>query len=140
MAKKVICKECKKCLWLSYNCGGQISIDCLEHEGPDGMLHYEVTECDDFELPDYDTKCWDDNGYFKSDLLPDLRSQICLGSIYTDDYYNSYGINPSLLCDFFDSYDNWLTENNKEESPENLVDWYLNYCDFELTKDTLISL
>lgn len=139
MAKKVICKECKNCLWLSYNGDGRISIDCLIHEGCDGMLHYEVTECEYFELPDYDTECWDENGYFKTELLPVLRKQITMGSIYTDDYRNSYGIDPSFLYDFFESYDYWLGENGKEESPENLIEWYQDYSDLELTKDTLIT-
>lgn len=138
MAKKVLCKECKNCFWLSYNGAGVISVDCLEHEGPDGMIHYEVTECEDFKLPDYDNECWERGGYFKAEMLPALRKQICLGSIYIDDYRNSFGIDPNYLCDFFERYDCWLDENGKEDSSENLIEWY-NGDDWEITKDNLIQ-
>ena len=33
-----------------------------------------------------------------------LRKEIALGSLYIDDYKNSFGINPENVCDFFNSF------------------------------------
>ena len=33
-----------------------------------------------------------------------LRKEIVLGSLYIDDYKNSFGINPENVCDFFNSF------------------------------------
>ena len=38
------------------------------------------------------------------DELKELRDQICVGSIYTFDYQNKFGVNPKVVCEFSDSY------------------------------------
>ena len=65
-----------------------------------------------------------------------LRQEIKLGSIYIDDYKNSYNINPKAVCDFFDSFiedaqqDDEGNFNNRKieefDNAEELYDYYLS--------------
>lgn len=145
MAKECICKKCKHCGFLTYNMGGEISIDCYanpknEYDEVFGRkIRCEVQSCDDFELPDFDTDCWDVNGNFKPEFLPVLRSQITLGSSYLSDYKNSFGIDPDFLISFFDEYDDWLSRVEEEETEENLLYWYSDAYIGKLTQDCVIK-
>ena len=73
-----------------------------------------------------------------------LRQEIALGSLYTRDYDNSFGVNERACQDFFDSYLDWLAEEMQEEgisdsdfwdeldnydNAENLYEWYMMYED-----------
>ena len=97
-----ICKECRFCTGIYYNGLGDISIYCTLHgnmglSGALDPIRYVILQCDDIELPDYDTQCWDEHGCFKSDFLPKLRNEVRLGSLYIDDYRNSFGIDPKYF-------------------------------------------
>ena len=72
--------------------------------------------------------------------LKRLRSDIVLNSLFIADYNNRYGIDPHLVCDFFDGYMSYLGELEKEkygkeldniwdffkefDNPENLWEYY----------------
>ena len=63
-----------------------------------------------------------------------LRQEIVLGSVYTHDYDNSFGIDPSAVCSFFDSFiedsqvDDFGKPNNREvEEYDNAEDLYNYY-------------
>lgn len=68
------------------------------------------------------------------DELKQLRKEICVGSIYLSDYYNSFNIDESELCDICDAYleylgmddeGNWLPDNQHiPDTPEE----FANYC------------
>ena len=84
---------------------------------------------------------------FKFADLALLRNEIVLNSLYTEDYRNSFGINPSDCSEFFNGYYEYLWELAKEDfneegkdtkdltdayivevydNTENLSSWY--YC------------
>ena len=63
-----------------------------------------------------------------------LRQEIVLGSLYTHDYDNSFGIDPSAVCNFFDSFiedaqvdDYGRPNNRKTEEYDNAEDLYNYY-------------
>ena len=67
-----------------------------------------------------------------------LRQEIVLGSLYTHDYDNSFGIDPSAVCSFFDSFiedahvDDFGRPNDREtEDYDNAEDLYDYYCSCE---------
>ena len=67
-----------------------------------------------------------------------LRQEIVLGSVYTHDYDNSFGIDPSAVCFFFDSFiedsqvDDFGKPNDREvEEYDNAEDLYDYYCSCE---------
>lgn len=139
MAKSSICKECKHlCGDISYNGLGEPSIWCGYAGWPPTIYYHEIYKCDGFELPDYNKDCWK-NGCFKPEMLPALRSQICLGSIYISDYRNEYGIDPAKLIDIFDAYVEWLDESGIEDSAENLIEWYDDHNCILITEDWVIN-
>lgn len=143
--ERPICNKCRHCSFISCNMGGEWFIDCykkfeesLEDEYDDinaGQIRHNVQECKDFQLPDFDTDCWDEEGCFKPEYLPKLRAQIRLGSIYLDDYANSYGIDENEVCDMFERYEIWLDEQGLNESEENLIEWFED-GGWELTRKT----
>ena len=63
-----------------------------------------------------------------------LRQEIVLGSLYTSDYNNSFGIDPSAVCSFFDGFiedtqmDDYGKPNNRKteeyDNAEDLYDYY----------------
>ena len=65
-----------------------------------------------------------------------LREEIVLGSLYLDDYKNSFGIDPQAVCNFFDSFiedaqqDDEGNYNNREtkdfDNAEELYNYYLS--------------
>lgn len=65
-----------------------------------------------------------------------LRKEITLGSIYVDDYKNSFGIEPQSVCNFFDSFiedaqqddnGNFNNRNIKEfDNAEELYNYYIS--------------
>lgn len=78
----------------------------------------------------------------KADLVQ-LRSEIRLNSLFVADYENSFGLDPHVVCNFFDGYVSHIAAKMEEESgsiPErdyftelwkydtddNLEEWY--YC------------
>ena len=67
-----------------------------------------------------------------------LRQEIVLGSLYTNDYNNSFGIDPSAVCNFFDSFiedsqvdDYGKPNNRKTEEYDNADDLYNFYTSCE---------
>ena len=67
-----------------------------------------------------------------------LRQEIVLGSLYTHDYDNSFGIDPSAVYNFFDSFiedsqvdDYGRPNNRKTEEYDNAEDLYNYYCSCE---------
>lgn len=68
-------------------------------------------------------------------FLEQLRKEIVLGSLFTNDYKNTFGINPNAVQDFFDGYLEYLAELMKEDgvidgdyekydTTDNLLAWY----------------
>lgn len=140
MAKGTICKYCEHCLSHIYNLGGSVITNCdlrTDFYG-DSAFSEELDDCDDFELPEYDKSCWDENGMFKIEYLSKLRSQIRLGSGYISDFENSYGIQPDMLFDFFEVYIDWLYGNELKDSIDNLIKWYSEQG-WEITDEFLIT-
>lgn len=43
-----------------------------------------------------------------------LRNEIVLNSLFMGDYHNSFAIEPTEVCDFFDGFVSWAYENWKE--------------------------
>ena len=82
------------------------------------------------------------------EMLWKLRMEIRLGSIYYADYANSFGLTIHSVCDFFDSYLEYLGELAEEEfgphytyddvlsfdNSDNLFNWWgcYEYFPFEL--------
>ena len=81
-----------------------------------------------------------------SKTLWTLRKQIILNSLFISDYRNTFGIDPHVVCDFFDSYLSYLDEEMMQTIPgyddlqffdllpkfdteENLWNWYCCYED-----------
>lgn len=129
MADRWICRKCGLLTWFSVNGGGTACRMCAAH----GELHRDYyapqTYCDDFVLPEYDVDCWDEDGWFREEYLDDLRAQVSLGSIFTDDYRNRWGIDPARVQDRFDEYDEWLEAEGLEDSSGNLHAWWLECQD-----------
>ena len=50
--------------------------------------------------------------------LKKLRGEICVGSIYSSDYNNSFFLDRSELIGYCESYEEWLEEKGIEDSPE----------------------
>ena len=77
----------------------------------------------------------DPNNLTKEQLWK-LRQEIVLGSLYTDDYNNSFNIDPSAVCNFFDSFiedaqsDDYGNPNNRKvedyDNAEELYNYYLS--------------
>ena len=69
---------------------------------------------------------------FKSwniERLWELRKEICLGSMYYDDYENSFGVPKDICHDFFDGFIEmcFLMENEFENGLTKLEDIYDKY-------------
>ena len=75
------------------------------------------------------------------DQLWRLRQEVVLGSLFTKDYQNSFGIKPAVVHDFFDAYledtesflsysvtnyndNNFWALMSEYDNPENLYDFY----------------
>ena len=81
-----------------------------------------------------------------SETLWNLRNEIVLGSIFVNDYENSLGIDASDVCNFFDSYMEYLScihydENNgtddtfwgyvaEHDNIVNLYNFFVDYIEF----------
>ena len=63
-------------------------------------------------------------GEFTKNELKQLRSDIALNSIYTSDYENRFGIDPAFVQDFFDGYVDFMSEDDSEDTLDNLESWY----------------
>lgn len=61
--------------------------------------------------------------WLSKEQLWKLRRQIVLGSLYYSDYVNTFGIDPHLVCDFFDSFLSFVEEQMQVDIP-NYVDRY----------------
>lgn len=65
--------------------------------------------------------------------LAQLRKEIVLNSFFISDYNNSFGIDPNIVCAFFDGYMDYLCELEEEtgkdafalDNKTNLWAWYL---------------
>lgn len=79
-------------------------------------------------------------------FLWELRNEIILNSLFISDYRNTFGIDPHVVCDFFDSYLSYLDEEMAQtlsgyddahffdhlhdfDTEENLWNWYCCYED-----------
>lgn len=78
---------------------------------------YEV-DCDDLEV--YNT-IWD----LTHDELKELRGQVVLGSCYTGDYANKFGIDPKQVLDFCEGYGGEIGWDEDADTPEAFAD----YCE-----------
>ena len=89
---------------------------------------------------------------FTKEDLQSLRNEIVLNSLFVSDYNNSFGISAKSVCDFFDSYMEFLSELafednfkigdpskgmhtydeffEKYDTIDNLMEWYGCYEDF----------
>jgi hypothetical protein len=90
---------------------------------------------------------------FTKEDLQSLRNEIVLNSLFVSDYNNSFGISANSVCDFFDSYMEFLSELafednfkigdpskgmhtyseffEKYDTIENLLEWYGCYESFD---------
>ena len=98
-------------------------------------------EDDDDEDEDYDDD--DDEDIDFNDLtkeqLWELREEIVLGSLYINDYENSFGIDPEAVCGFFDSFIEDASQDDDGEyndadiedfdNPDALYDYYSS-CEY----------
>ena len=62
----------------------------------------------------------------KQELI-ELRSQICVGSIYLSDYENELGVNEEQVCDACEGYDNWLYEDGWKDNGEAFAYYIMNF-------------
>lgn len=70
--------------------------------------------------------------------LWDLRNEIVLNSLYVVGYENSFYLTKESVCNFFDSYVNYLEEECggiDNDSKENLWNWYNCYDEFPFEWD-----
>ena len=75
--------------------------------------------------------------------LKNLRSDIILNSLFIDDYKNRYGIDPHIVCDFFDGFMSYLTELEKEKygkELEKIEDFFQEFDTFENLWDYYSSI
>ena len=118
-------------------------IDKLIDDMEDSNWHTECriltdiinSEREDNELKEADTM--DINNLTKEQLWK-LRNEIVLGSIYTNDYKNSFGIDPVAVYNFFDSFiedaqvDDYGKPNNRKTADyDNAEELYKFYCSCE---------
>lgn len=64
--------------------------------------------------------------------LWNLRKEVAVGSVYTDDYKNSYSIAAESMASFFDGYVDFMFELANEEHPRmNKItfDWVMAHYD-----------
>jgi hypothetical protein len=64
---------------------------------------------------------------FTKEDLQALRKEICLNSLFVSDYENSFGISAKSVCDFFDSYMDFIWDIAHNE--DNFIVGYPNYGD-----------
>lgn len=57
--------------------------------------------------------------------LKKLRSEICVGSSYYSDYCNSFEIDEKEVCQYADGYDNYISEEGLEDTPQEFADYIL---------------
>ena len=60
---------------------------------------------------------------FNVEDLQQLRKEIVLNSLFVSDYNNSFGISAKSVCDFFDSYMDFIDEIAKEDHFEYGDNW-----------------
>ena len=66
-----------------------------------------------------------------TEQLLQLRKEIVLNSLYISDYENSFGIDPHIVCDFFEGYVMNMEDLWKYEFAENRYNYEQNYFDNE---------
>jgi len=59
------------------------------------------------------------------DELCQLRGQVCLGSCYTGDYRNTFGIDPHQVYDFCEGFGQSIGWSDDDDTPDNFAD----YCE-----------
>ena len=98
----------------------------------------EQEAIDEFNAEDMNESANIDVNNLTKEQLWKLRQEIVLGSLYTHDYDNSFGIDPSAVCNFFDSFiedaqmdDYGKPNNRKTEEYDNAEDLYNYYCSCE---------
>lgn len=98
----------------------------------------EQEAIDEFNNEELDESASIDVNNLTKEQLWKLRQEIVLGSLYTHDYDNSFGIDPSAVCSFFDSFiedaqmdDYGKPNNRKTEEYDNAEDLYNYYCSCE---------
>lgn len=78
-----------------------------------------------------------------------LRQEVCLGSLFVDDYRNSFGLTAKSVCDFFDGYIEFLWDIAQDDhgrqttfedvyaldSDEYLYEWYLCFDEDPFVKE-----
>ncbi len=72
--------------------------------------------------------------------LKRLRNDIKLNSLYYSDYQNRYNINEKQVCDFFDSYIQYLNELEQENIQEGLQQKELDFNGFFEKYDNIENL
>ena len=55
--------------------------------------------------------------------LKKLRSEICVGSIYTSDYANSFEIDPNEVCNYSEGYLSFIEEVGREDTQEEFAEY-----------------
>lgn len=74
-----------------------------------------------------------------------LRKEICIGSLFYNDYKNSFGIPEKDCCSFFDSFieDCWMIEDEKENEADKITkleDLYAKYDNPDALWDYFYSM
>lgn len=100
---------------------------------PDGHNHYIKHQCwegicDNEAAPDEVQRCrrmWD----LSYDELLALYGQIRIGSIYGSDYFNDLGVTGDEVCEYAESYLEWLDMKADEGEPEeDNAENFADYC------------
>ena len=63
-----------------------------------------------------------DFDFWNKEKLWKLREEICLGSLYINDYENSFGVPERVCCNFFDGFVEWCWIVESEEE-NGLTEW-----------------
>ena len=67
--------------------------------------------------------------FWNEEKLWKLRKEVLLGSLYYDDYENSFGIPVKVCCNFFDGFIEWcfIVESEYENGLNKFEDIYNKY-------------
>jgi hypothetical protein len=86
-----------------------------------------LSELDQYEIDEWRNEEERHISDLSEDELKTLRGQVSIGSMYTSDYNNSFFIDEDEVMDVCEHYDDWLEEEQCDDTPENFAH-YVEYC------------
>ena len=85
------------------------------------LTEYEKEELNELR-EEKEIHIWD----LDREQLKKLRSEICVGSIYTSDYANSFEIDSHEVCSYSESYLSFIEECGYEDTPEEFAEYCMS--------------